>query len=73
LYAFEYFKIFSTLINNISYWKIVGNVVTIKRPVSPGDIVISVLATDIVAWPSLHFANSLHSGSRDLQAGHQGA
>jgi len=24
----------------------VGNVVTIKRPVSPGDIVISVLATE---------------------------
>lgn len=30
------------------YWKIVGNVVTIKRPVRPGDIVISVLATEMV-------------------------
>jgi len=51
----------------------VGNVVTIKRPVSPGDIVISVLATETDEWLSLHFANSLHSGSSDLQAGHQGA
>lgn len=59
--------------NNISHWKMVGNVVTIKRPVSPGDIVISVLATETDEWLSLHFANSLHSGSSDLQAGHQGA
>lgn len=61
------------LISNISYWKTVGNVVTIKRPVSPGDIVISVLATESVESISLHLANSLHSGSSDLQAGHQGA
>lgn len=56
-----------------SYWKIVGKVVTIKRPVSPGDIVISVLATEIVESRLLHLANSFHSGSSDLQAGHQGA
>lgn len=55
------------------YWKIVGNVVTIKRPVRPGDIVISVLATETVEWLSVHLANSFHSGSSDLQAGHHGA
>lgn len=38
-----------TVINfNFSYWKMVGNVVTIKRPVRPGEIVISVLATETV-------------------------
>lgn len=55
------------------YWKIVGRVVTIKRPVSPGDIVMSVLATEIVESSSHHLANSFHSGSSDLHAGHQGA
>lgn len=66
------------LINNlsqqlkISHWNIVGNAVTIKRPLRPGDKVTSICATE-KSKSLLQEEKSSQSGWSALQAGHQGA